>query len=161
MAEVHVFDGDVELRRNPAWRLTAHPNPWDVELAFDNNRVTRWRTWEPTKPGMYVEADFGRSQRVSAVAVEVSDDSGGSRIKAEGMAPGGKWISLSDRPDEKIKKTYGNLRIAATAELKALGIRYLLIKSGDPVGSDVFNDPDAWGIHLVGQALDARLYYIQ
>src|SRR5665811_2449488 len=48
-----------ELTRSPAWRLSAWPNGWEVQLAFDNNYATRWSTWEalslihisePTRP---------------------------------------------------------------------------------------------------------------
>src|SRR3984957_3607030 len=55
IAELRVFSGGSELARGGDWRLTAHPNPWDVQLAFDNSPVTRWRSWEPAAPGMYVE----------------------------------------------------------------------------------------------------------
>lgn len=161
MAEVRAFDGDAEVPRDPAWQLTAHPNPWDVQMAFDNNPVTRWRTWEPARPGMYVEIDFGRPQMISAVAVETSDDSSSSKIRAAGMAPNGQWALLSDSPVEQVRKIQSNLRKAATSELKARGIHYVLIKAGDPLGPDVFGDPEAWGIRLVGQAVDARLYRIQ
>ena len=47
VAELRVFAGGRELPRDPDWRLTAHPNPWDVQLAFDNSPVTRWRSWQP------------------------------------------------------------------------------------------------------------------
>ena len=60
IAELRVSNRQSELPRDPGWRLTAHPNPWDVQLAFDNSPVTRWRSWQPATPGMYVEVEFGR-----------------------------------------------------------------------------------------------------
>ncbi len=47
VSELRVFSGGRELPRDPQWRLTAHPNPWDIQLAFDNSSVTRWRSWQP------------------------------------------------------------------------------------------------------------------
>src|SRR5262249_50034348 len=38
--ELRFYRSGQELSRNSAWRLTASPNPWDVQLAFDNNPVT-------------------------------------------------------------------------------------------------------------------------
>ena len=55
--ELRFYRAGQELRRVAAWRLSAWPNPWDVQLAFDNNPVTRWSTWEAYQPGMYVEVD--------------------------------------------------------------------------------------------------------
>src|SRR5947209_10191423 len=61
VAEFRVYDAGRELPRAPQWRLTARPNPWDVQLAFDNDPVTRWRTWERAMPGMRIEVDFGNA----------------------------------------------------------------------------------------------------
>ncbi len=72
IAEMRIFGNtNAELPRDSAWRLTAHPNPWDVQLAFDNSPVTRWRSWQPAAPGMYVQVDFGRLQSAGAVVVEI------------------------------------------------------------------------------------------
>ena len=98
IAELRVFNGSAELPRNPGWRLTAHPNPWEVQLAFDNSPVTRWRSWEPAAPGMYMEVDLGRLQTASAVVVESSEDSSAAKVKLEGMGADGAWVTLSDHP---------------------------------------------------------------
>ena len=31
-----------------------------LPLALDQNLASRWRTWEPARPGMYLEVDFDR-----------------------------------------------------------------------------------------------------
>ena len=72
--ELRFFDKGVELPRRPEWRLQAWPNPWDVQLAFDNSPATRWRSWEAAAPGMYVDVDFGRPEAVDEVRVEHSWD---------------------------------------------------------------------------------------
>ena len=74
VSEVRVFAGGRELPRDVEWRLTAHPNPWDVQMAFDNSAVTRWRSWQWPEPGMYMEIDFSRNQKIESVVVESSGD---------------------------------------------------------------------------------------
>jgi hypothetical protein len=161
MAELRIFDGPRELPRDAGWRLTAHPNPWEVQLAFDSSPVTRWRSWQPASPGMYVEVDFPRPQRVSSVAVESDYDRVNSKIALEGMGTDGRWTTVSDHPAVSAHPIRASLRMAATAELKARGIQYIVIHPGDPGADDFFRYPAAWGLSLVGQESGARLYRIR
>jgi Dolichyl-phosphate-mannose-protein mannosyltransferase len=161
VSELRIFNGAMELSRDPAWRLTAHPNPWGVQLAFDNSPVTRWRSWQTAEPGMYVEVDFGSLQGASTVALESSDDNGDTRIKLEGMGSNGQWITLSDRAVQSRQPIRTSLRVAASAELKARGIHYVLIKPENPGADDFRRYPGAWGMTLAGAAGDARLYRIK
>jgi Dolichyl-phosphate-mannose-protein mannosyltransferase len=160
MDELRVFDGPRELPRDAAWRLTARPNPWDVQLAFDNSPVTRWRSWQPAQPGMYVEVDFGRMQTVSSVVVESSWDTINAKIALQGMGADGKWAAISDHPLVSARPIEASLRMAATAELKARGIRYVLIRPGDFGAGDFARYPQAWGVALAGELDGIRLYRI-
>ncbi len=161
MAELRVFDGASELRRDPTWRLTAHPNPWDVQLAFDNSPVTRWRSWQPAAPGMYVEVDFGRLQPASSVAVESSWDNINTKIVLEGMGADGQWITVSDHPVMTPRLISGSLRMAAMAELKARGIQYVFIRPDDYGADDFERHAAAWGLVLAGEKNGGRLYRIR
>lgn len=166
IAELRVFangPGNVatELPRDPAWRLTAHPNPWDVQLAFDNSPVTRWRSWQPAAPGMFVEIDFGRLQSANAVAVHTSDDTGPAQVKIEGMGADGKWVTLSDQPMESRQPIKSSLRLAAIDELKARGIHYLLIMPENPGASDLQRYPASWGLTVAGKVGDVTLFHIK
>jgi hypothetical protein len=154
IAELRIYSGATELARDPAWRLTAHPNPWEVQLAFDNSPVTRWRSWQPAAPGMYVEVDFGRPQSASAVVVESSDDTGAAKIRLEGMGADGAWVTLSDHPTESRQPIRASLRLAATAELKARGIHYLVIKADNPGANDL-------RLTVAGSVGDVRLFHIR
>ncbi len=51
--------------------------------------------------------------------------------------------------------------MAATAELKARGIHYVLIKPDNPGAGDLLRYPSAWGLTLAGAAGDVRLFHIQ
>ncbi len=161
IAELRIFNGQSELPRDPGWRLTAHPNPWEVQLAFDNSPVTRWRSWQPAAPGMYVQVDFGRPESVSSVVVQSSDDTGDAKLKLEGMGAGGSWVTLSDRPVQSRQPIRASLRLAATAELKARGIHYLLIKPEDPGADDLRRYPAFWGLTVAGSVGDVRLFHIK
>jgi len=161
MAELRIFDGANELPRDPGWRLTAHPNPWDVQMAFDNSPVTRWRSWQPASPGMYVEVDFPRPQRASSVIVESSYDKVNGEIALEGMGTDGQWTTVSDHPAASPHPIRGSLRMAAIAELKARGVGYVWVRPGDPDADDFFRYPAAWGLVLAGQESGGRLYRIR
>ena len=161
ISELRVFNGPTELPRDAAWRLTARPNPWEVQLAFDNSPVTRWRSWQPAAPGMYVEVDFGRLQTASAVVVESSEDSGDTKVKLEGMGADGSWVTLSDHPVESRQPIRASLRLAATSELKARGIHYLVIKPENPGADDLRRYPAYWGLTVAGSVGDVRLFHIK
>jgi len=161
VSELRALSRGVELPRDPLWRLTAHPNPWDVQLAFDNSAVTRWRTWQPPEPGMYLEVDFPRNQELDSVVVESSGDTSATKIKLDGLAEGGKWTIIAAAPKESVRPSRLSLRQAAAAELKARGIRYVLI-TDDNIGANDFRSySKLWGMKCVAQQGVARLYYIE
>jgi hypothetical protein len=161
IAELRVYNGSAELPRNPAWRLTARPNPWDIQMAFDNDPVTRWRTWQPAEAGMYVEVDFGRPQDLTAVVLETSEDAGAAKVRLVGADAAGPWMNVADNAIQLQHPIPVSLRLAASAELKARGIRYVLINPGDPGADDFRHYPGAWGMVAAGAVGDVRLYRIK
>ncbi len=158
---MRVLAGEKELPRAAAWRLSAKPNPWDVQLAFDNSPATRWRSWQSAEPGMYVDIDFGAAQTADQVAIESSFDTYKTKIRLEGQTPDGRWMRLSDKPEEFSERVHYSLRQAATYELKARGVRYLLIDDGDLRAADFRAYANLWGIVKIGEAGSRKLYYIQ
>jgi hypothetical protein len=156
--EFRIFDGGRELPRAPEWRLTAHPNPWDVQLAFDNSPVTRWRTWQPSEPGMFIEVDFGQSREVDGVLIESSEP---PTIKLQGADAGGKWAEISTTSEAGTALNPVNLRGTASAELKARGIRYLLVGSDDIRAEDYQKYAALWGMSCIGDVSGGRLYRIE
>ena len=161
VSELRVFDHGGELARSPQWRLRAQPNPWDVQLAFDNSPVTRWRSWQPGQ-ARHVPGDRlrggpggGRGPRGDRARLAGRRDAGG------GGGLDGHWQTLTatwDRHQEPVKV---NLRRAATAELKARGVRYLLIGYDDLGAEDFQQHADFWGIRMLADAGGMRLYYIE
>ena len=162
VAELRVFHTGAELPRADDWRLTAHPNPWDVQMAFDNDPVTRWKSWQAAEPGMFVEADFGRLRAVDSVAVETTDEDFQKKIKLDGMDSSGRWTTLSTQPEEAVIRIRVSLRHAATAEVQARGVRFILTGKDEPEWDDFDKHAGLWGIKRVGElAGGARLYHIE
>ncbi|MDQ2944802.1 MAG: hypothetical protein M3Y27_02465 [Acidobacteriota bacterium] len=161
IAELRVYDAGKEVPREPGWRLTAKPNPWDVQLAFDNDPVTRWQTWEEGKPGMHVEVDFGRDQKLDAVVLETASYLDDPQIQLEAMDRTGRWSTVDSRPAETSQPITQSLRREATAQLKRRGLRYLLVGDDNPSSPDFWKYSSSWGLKLVGDQGGARLYYIE
>jgi hypothetical protein len=161
MAELRVYNDVAELPRDPGWRLTARPNPWEIQLAFDNSPVTRWRSWQPAAPGIYVQVDLGALKEVSSVVLESSEDNGAAQVKLMGAGEDDRWIAISDQPIQFQQASRVLLRRAASAEIKARGIRFVLINPGDAGADDFRRDPSAWGMTAAGAVGDVRLYHIE
>lgn len=162
VSELRILDGGNELPRERGWRLSAHPNPWDVQMAFDNSPVTRWRSWQVAEPGMFIQVDFGKAQELDAVVVESSDEGYKTKIKLEGLDPSGKWATILDQPVETSRPTRVNLRRAAAQELKARGIHYIVVEKNDFRFEDFQMYTGLWGMKCIGESRsNAWLYHIE
>src|SRR6185295_10332408 len=115
VTELRVFRGGSELARAPAWRIKAQPNPWEAPLAIDNNRVTRWSSGEPMKPGMWLELDLGAETPIDGVMVEFTNDQPGTKMRMEARTTAGPWTALPAVPAVYKRRTPPGLRAAATA----------------------------------------------
>lgn len=159
--ELRFFNHGVELPRSADWRLRAWPNPWDVQLAFDNSEATRWRSWETGAPGMYLDVDFGSLRQIDEVRMETSHDfEWPMRFAVQTMDSPERWTTIGDTYKETAMKSRGSLRRAATHELHARGINYLLIQDTDGGAVDYLDDPAAWGLEQVAETPGATLYKI-
>ncbi|HEY3740168.1 MAG TPA: hypothetical protein VGL53_10000 [Bryobacteraceae bacterium] len=164
VSELRLFNGGHELPRDPAWRLTAVPNWWDVQSAFDNSRVTRWRTQQRARPGDYIEVDLPAPQTIDQVDVETSADNWMTRIRLLGAeSPAASLKLLTDKIEELPIKPQPYARRMVTLEMAARGVHYLLIDPVDYGARDIFEDPEVWGLKELGQVGEngARLYHIE
>ncbi len=156
--ELRVWQGERELERRPAWRLRAHPNPWDVEMAFDNTLVTRWRSWQARLAGMYLEVNLGAPEVADAVSLECTPDQGPARLKVEAEVAPGVWKTLSEGGTQRERRRPDRLRRAAIEEVKARGVDYLLLYDSDAVAEEFWKQRRRWGLTLLEQVRGARLY---
>jgi len=158
--EVRFLNGGMELPRRPEWRLRAFPDPWNVQLAFDNSGATRWRSWEAASPGMYIDVDFGREQQIDEVRLETSPDASGVQVELQAMERG-RWVPLAGRPDQRKITPQGSLGRAAAFEFNARGIHYLLLQDGDYSADLVQDDPGEWGVSVVARRPGGILYEVR
>jgi len=161
ISEFRVFAGGREIPRSPEWRLKARPNPWDVQLAFDNTPATRWRTWQTAAPGDYIEVDFGAPQLVDNVRIESSPEYANTQIRLEAPDANGRWTPLGEAPHQTKQTIRADLRRAAAFEVKARGVRYLIVNREDTNAQDLRLRPDAWGLKLIGEAGYDQLYRVE
>ncbi|MCW5982415.1 MAG: glycosyltransferase family 39 protein [Bryobacteraceae bacterium] len=160
IAEFRVYSQGRELPRSPAWRLRASPNPWDVQRAFDNSPVTRWRSWQDLYDGMFVEVDFGEPRLIDGVALETSPDQGNVALRLEGADANGEWTTLGGAPEVKEIQPPAKLRRAAAEELKNAGVRYFLVHDTDHFRDDFLRRQHEWGFTPIGETEGKRLYRI-
>lgn len=159
--EMRFFYQGKELPRQADWRLRAWPNPWEVQLAFDNSLATRWRTWETVAPGDYLDVDFNREETVDEIRLDTSLDCASVKLQAEAMDAGRAWALLKKDPQVSVvdHKNY-SLRMAATYEMKARGLHYLIIGNDFYGAADYEDDPKAWGLTLVAVGARCRIYKV-
>jgi hypothetical protein len=149
--EVRFFSQGRELSRDPVWRLTAFPNPWEVQMAFDNSDATRWRTWETCAPGNFIAVDFGRDVAIDEVRVATSRDHVKAALRLEGIAA---------EPQERTIEPRGSVRRAATSELHLRGVNYMLLRDTEWGAEDIADDPEGWGLQKIAKEHDATLYKV-
>jgi len=157
--ELRFFLNGVELPRDPSWRLQAWPNPWDVQMAFDNSPATRWRSWETAAPGMYIDADFGKEQAVDEVRLDTSFDYANLRFQLESMESG-KWVKIASDPETQTIAAPVAIRKWASRELHARGIDYIVMQDTDWGSEDMREDPVSWGFEVIAKGYGARIYKV-
>jgi hypothetical protein len=158
VGELRFYHAGQELSRDPKWRLTTWPNPWDVQLAFDNNPVTNWSTWEPYRPGMYLEVDFGSPVQVDQVAVERPAEQPTMQMRLQEWT-GARWTNIDVVPAVRYIPAPAGLRRAASQVLKANGLRWLLF-GHDWGAKDFVLNHAQWAMTLRGASDEFRLYHI-
>jgi hypothetical protein len=161
VSEFQIFARGIPLRPDGNWRLSADPNPWDIPLAFDNSAVTRWRSWDRARPGMFIQVDFGRPMLIDEVRVVTARDAAQTQMDLRGMDASGEWGTLTVRRSTSSLRIRDNLRQASVRALVARGVRYLLVTPG-AFGANDFNDNSRkWGIELLGASGGSRLYVLK
>jgi hypothetical protein len=160
VTELRYFYQGTELPRNPAWKLRAWPNPWDVQLAFDNSPATRWRSWEAATPGMYLDTDFGKFEFVDEVRVDTSFDYANIRLQVEAMEPSGRWTKIAADPKTDLITPPTDIRRWAGRDLHERGIDYILMNDTDWGADDIREDPASWGFQEIARGHGARIYKV-
>jgi hypothetical protein len=159
VTELRLLGPDGEIPRGPGWRLRAHPNPWEVQLAFDNCPVTKWMAAESSKPGMSVEVELDKPVQLIGVRAEATLDQPGGSARLE-VEEDGRWKTLVENPTVTKSPPLSGLRRLATEDIKRYGFTYVAVSKGDFATEDIVKDPAAWGLTKVGEAGSLKLYKI-
>jgi hypothetical protein len=157
VTELRVLGPQGEIGRNSAWRIRSSPNPWEVQLAFDNCPVTRWRSAERATPGMFIEIDFGSEMPLFGVRAEVSPDQD-SEMRVEAESTPDNWRVLSDKPVVKEHPALPNARRTAMDDLKRFGVTHMVVSDDEWLAPDLLRNQKAWGVSVIGEKQGIRLY---
>jgi hypothetical protein len=158
--EVRYYSNGAELPRDPAWRLRAWPNPWDVQMAFDNSPATRWRSWETATPGMYIETDFPKYELLDQVTMETSLDYANLRWQVESKNASGQWVKIASNPETQNIAAPAAIRKWASRELHERGIDYIVMQDTDWGAEDMREDPESWGMKEIAKGYGARIFKV-
>jgi hypothetical protein len=159
IGEIHIFDGDRRVARDAGWRLDASPFPWDIGLAFDDNPVTRWRSWEKIYPGMRIDINFGKPIEIDRVEMLCSHDEPNIDVRIEVCDSGCKPIEAMLEKSDTAPS--GDLRRLAAQIVKAHGIDYILVDDANWTAADMSKDPARWGMEFIANRAGNRLYRLQ
>lgn len=161
ITELRILRAGREIPRTAGWKVQAHPNPWDVDLAFDKNPVTRWRSQQFIYRGMHVSVEFPEPREIDSVSLDYTHDQWHVRLELEGEITPGEWRKIASSPESMDAPPLPDLRAAATAELKRGGITHLLARNSGPHAPDFRRNMEAWRMALAGQEGEWRLYVLK
>jgi hypothetical protein len=158
--DIKLFSGDDQILGGTDWQLHAWPNVWDLPLAFDENRATRWRTWEPIRAGMYVEVDFDRALTLSGALMASPYP---LPFEFYGRDPDG-WRLLTSRP-AYTHGLVGDVRVSATRAIREAGYRYILAHDGKEgnglLGAAMVGHAAEWGLEKTADLGPVLLFRIK
>ena len=164
LTEVRLYSDGDRVHNSPQWLLTSWPNPWEAPLAFDDNFATSWRTWEPMRPGMFLEVRFDHPQRLTSAVLASHSPVYNVPVEFYGLGADHKWKLLSDHP-ERILRPKQDMRRAATRYLKHNGIDYILAPESTTgvwqLGKILVEQQREWGLEDVGQSGVVHLLHIE
>jgi len=161
IGELRLYHQGREVPRASLWRLRASHNPWYVQLAFDSSPLTRWSSAHAILPGMYVSVDFGKLETIDQLVVESATDQYKTVLRVESRDADGLWHPLESNLRDHDIPIVSALRRGAIEELKARGIRFLLISDGDFGWEDFHVKSAAWGISELWEYYGQRLYRLE
>jgi hypothetical protein len=158
--EVSVLLNEDRVYVDPQWHVAAWPNLFEAVFAFDGNLASRWRTWEATSPGMYLEMEFGTPTAASGVSLATHWPH--PQIEIFGKTADGRWTLLSDKVTAE-PRPKENLRRETIRSLRRAGIDYILTPvEGDlgnvPLGKDLLMHSKEYGIVEIDRYEGVRVF---
>ena len=148
------YRGNYQLQPSARWSLDAWPNLREAPWAIDSNLTTNWATWEPAKPGMFLEVRFDRPLWLTGAAVTSLRIEQNVRVVFYGKGVDGQWRLLSDQPTPESRRD-ADLRQQATRAVKRSGFTHIVAPAGadgnGAIGRDLFEASRRWGVEQVAR----------
>ncbi|MEO8597350.1 MAG: discoidin domain-containing protein [Candidatus Solibacter sp.] len=157
VAEFRLRSQGREVPRTPGWRVSASPNGWESPLAFDNSYTTRWSAWENLAPRQRIQVELPEPQTLDEVVLDCAP-AWNAHLQVEILLDSGRWVPITDTVETALADFPRGIRRSAARDLKALGLRYLLINQGDMVYEDMRKYPAYWGITELSEANGTHLF---
>jgi hypothetical protein len=158
VAELRMYSKGRELPRAPGWTLSAKPNGWEVQFAFDNNYATRWSNWQAMSPEDRIQVEFPSAEMVDEVVLECVA-ARESRLEVHALVDG-RWVPITNSPEVIEKAPPPGIRMAAVREIKTLGFQYILLNEGDLLYEDVNKYPNYWGFTELARVNATHFYRV-
>jgi Dolichyl-phosphate-mannose-protein mannosyltransferase len=161
--EAMLRDGEDRVRPSARWSLGGWPNISEMTAAFDDNLASRWRTWTPMRPGMYMQIDFERPQWLNSAVLVSHTPIYKVPVEFYGQDKDGRWIAFG--PGKVEERVWEDLRRPAMRAVKRAGYSFLLAPGGT-IGLGPFSElfgakEEEWGIDPVASVNGYSLYRIR
>jgi hypothetical protein len=157
--EVGLEWNGTEIPIGPGAHPYAWPNPWDAGLAFDGDGVTRWRTWEPLKPGMHLGVRFDASVRLDGLTVLDFPDEYDGRMSLQVLNDASRWVE-EPPPSLEIVPAM-DLRKEAMQALKRDGVHFVLLSRRQWNSAAFLDAAGEWGLAPVTGTPSYTLFRIE
>jgi 4-amino-4-deoxy-L-arabinose transferase-like glycosyltransferase len=161
--EVEFHSNGERIESSPTWTLRAKPNVWEAPLAIDGLALTRWRTWQPLRRGMFLEVDFDRPRTIDDAVVLSHTPALGVSLDCWGLGPDFHWKKFA--PGVATLRRPEDWRFELARLLKRAGYRYVMSPVGDtgngPLGRMILSRPLEWNMTVEGRAGNDVLFRVR
>ena len=138
------------LKNSNQWTLYSNRNPWDLPIAFDRNRTSRWSTWQRSESEDYVLVELGRFETLDTVAIVMPSRESDAQVSIEVRNPGGGWTMLQTA---RRRAAPLRLRAHAISLLARSGVTHIVTPVATQgigvLGNSLVNEADDWGLKVV------------
>ena len=157
--EVRFYFQGHELKRKPAWRLSASAMPSLTPYAFDGSPATAWSPWDFANNGTFLEADFGAAHQVDEVRIWIAPAYRFADVQVLAAQPKGRWASLQHELSVDAA-TWPNMPREAALAAYRRGVRYLMAPTDHPMTMSLLRAMPAMGLKVRAASREAILFEI-
>src|SRR5262249_16614178 len=121
-------------------------------------------TWEATRAGMFVEAEFEYPLPLTSVTMASHTAVFGVPFEFYGRTTAGNWVLLDGSPST-VRRPPEDLRPAARRAVQRAGYSFIVTPTGSegngPLGDRIVGHEAEWAVELAGRASSVMLYRIR